>query len=309
MKSVHRTPLILLLSGTLLTACGGGSGGGGDGPRGGGVDLSSKAGIARELLVFSSVVVPSLDEVDEVGQDTRAVAKASEACGAGTIDSTSGSRDETFAFFDSAVVSVDFDRIEANNCLNSFEGMTSVTDGVSESGGGADAQDRYYDFATFGSGATPFRTRFINNAQATDVDLLMLGRMESRQDATADDVRLSLQMDIDALTQGEANSVEIAFGDAETFFQIETQLASDAVRLNGPIEYSANHCVGGRVDYETVTPITFDNDDDFASGTLRLSANDVTVELTFNGDTISYQVVGGESGVITAADLLDVEGC
>ena len=128
-------------------------------------------------------------------------------------------------------------------------------------------------------------------------------------EATADDVRLSLQMDIDALTQGEANSVEIAFGDAETFFQIETQLASDAVRLNGPIEYSANHCVGGRVDYETVTPITFDNDDDFASGTLRLSANDVTVELTFNGDTISYQVVGGESGVITAADLLNVEGC
>ena len=307
-RSLLRTLTLLITAG--IVACSGGTGGGGGTPdTPSTIDLSTKAGIVRELRVFSDVIVLSLDEVlGDEGQGAGS-AKTLEQCDIGTTETTLSSRSETFAYFDEPTLPVSVTRVVADNCLINAEGLSTLSDGLFETGDGTDGADTQFAFLHFGENNRPYRARVISAADTSDIDLSLDGRIESRSDASREQARLNLAMTLDSLIGSESLGADIRFGDDDDRFSIDTRLDNDTVRVDGPVDYNINGCGGGQIDYQTLMPISFDLDDGFSDGRLRLTANNVTVDLVFNGSSLSYQVMGGDSGVITEQDLAAQDPC
>lgn len=199
-----------------------------------------------------------------------------------------------------------------DDCAHVQEGFTTTETGRFEDGdnsGYRTGEDPELGYIVAGSGSGAFRI-VDQGTDGTRFTARFRGRGETRDDATTHESRDAMDVDFALSFSGQSFKVSMDIGEDEDPLIVHTDFsgAPQTLSIDGPIRYSSDFCDGGRVRYDTVTPLTFGEDADgtfINGGELIIEAGSRSVTLVFhpNGD-IDYTFGNGVSGTITRAELL-----
>lgn len=297
-------PVIALLTAG-LAACGGGDDGGNSG---GAISATSPANIQSpddaaaltaaffalgEIAAGEGASTQKQHAVSMAkGGAIRAQAVTTEDCGAGgtqTFDDETG-------------------RTEYDNCRETNGESDLLLDGVETAActaGGASANtDCMGDFTDIlGESGTPllFRT----TSPDFDLTLTLLATIRERFGASSN------RTDIDGnftVRADDAPTITVVF-DALTFVD-DSSMGVDTITIDGGFGTDAGerfNCGAGLVTYDTVSPITLDNDGAPISGQVNLSsANGGAAQVTFNSDGSATVTVGGNMQTYSQSQLFQL---
>lgn len=302
--------IMATLTGALvLAACGGGSdGGGGDdggGPPTAGADtpatFATPDDAAGQVAAFIALGESSFDQAPS-GEMRKAV--TTEDCGAG---GTVSYDDET-------------GRYVYDNCREAAQGFSSRIDGVlidaCTGGGAADespdncgaaSQSGMGDYTlTFGESGQPLVTE--TNTGQGDFSLSARGTVREQTTSSTEEFTATVEFAIDTT---DAPAFSLIMDDLRVF---ENAAPSDGSRLQMSIDGGFgtdagrnSRCGLGFATYETVTPISFDNNDEPFAGELNLtSENGDSANITFNNDGSVTVTVNGTAQMYTQDDLMNL---
>lgn len=299
-----KTLLATLLSGLLVAACGGGSddsgGSGGDTVA---ATASSPATLdapedgARQVAAFIALGEASFDQAPGGGGIAKAV--TTEDCGAGgtvTYDDETG----RYVYDQCRETSVNFsafiDGVLVNACTEGGAADES-TDGC-----GADTSGVGDVTVTFGESGQALITEF--NTQDDDVSLEALGSLRQRTTDNTEEFQATLQLSLDT---SDTPEVALLMEELTVFEDISS--GNREVSIDGGVGTDAGNnpgfnCALGFVTYETISPITFDDNDQPFAGELNVSSeNGGSANIVFNSDGSVTVTVNGVSETFTAEDL------
>ncbi len=201
---------------------------------------------------------------------------------------------------------------EYDDCVFNEPDLTVTETGRFEDGDNSahrTGEDPELGYIVAGAGDTGFRVVYEGGFGST-YTTRFLGRGETRDDATTHESRDAMELDFAVSTNGQTAraSIDIGGNDDPLIVHVDFSGAPQTGSIDGPIRYSSDFCEGGRVRYETVTPLTFGEDENgtfINGGELIIEAGRRSVTLVFheNGD-IDYEFDNGISGTITRAEQL-----
>jgi hypothetical protein len=315
---IHARRFGVLMSFTLLAACGG-DGGGGTSP----VKLSTEADVLREIgnigVLYLDSAGPAAASASGARQMTRErlqrnplTAKSVSPKAAETFDCTTSGTTSYEEFVEvsrnlplfAVSPTVDYTVYIDNNCVESDESGTYRSDGRFEDGSNYNyvGENPFYEYQAFDDASFGYETTGYDFSYGLD------GRFESRSTGGSYEERARFRFSFDGTAEGESFFVDYRLGDGD-----ESLIAVDSAEsytIDGPLSYSTSLCEGGRIVYDTLQALTFGSDESGAfinGGQLELTAGSHSVLLTFQADgDVTYSIDGGAPGEITRAELAAV---